>query len=82
MPYAYGAPDDTPPLVTDVNARLDVGARFVLGLGRFVYKFHVESGGGKFSVSLDDVDAAKTVGQDDYDTANGSYALTLVFEVK
>ncbi len=50
--YARSDDDDAPPKVTDVLARPTQASRFVLNPGRYEYRFYVQAGAGKYTLSV------------------------------
>jgi hypothetical protein len=65
-------------VVDNVRIRVGIGSRFQLTSGAYVYVFHVERGGGKFTLELDGVHPPAA----NFDPSlQGGYGLTYFFRV-
>ncbi len=80
--FPAGAPDNTPPLVSQVIARLSFSSRFALPPGEYSFIFHVEGEGGPFTLEIRQEDEEEPLGSTPFDTKDGFYHRVLRFRVR
>jgi hypothetical protein len=80
--FPTGAPDNSPPLVSHVIARLSFSTRFALGPGEYSYIFHVEGTGGAFTVEIEQDGEDEPLASKGLDTKDGFYHRVVRFRVR
>jgi hypothetical protein len=73
--------DDAPPKVTEVLARSTQASRFVLNPGRYEYRYFVQAGSGKYTLSVSLLGSDAVLQQKDFDSEIATHGLIFRFEI-
>jgi len=79
--YDSDDPDDSPPKVTHVPVSNGEGSRFVLNPGRYEYRYYVQAGSGKYTISVLLTESGAVLQQKEFDSEIATHGRIFRFEV-